>query len=393
MKTAGRALTALSLVCVGCSDGAGSRAVDSFRSVGRDAGETMLQYDGTPWHAGTPIHLDERVAVGRGGQDSLALYQITDATMLGEMLVVASGGGHEVVAVHRDGTVAWRAGRDGDGPGEFRGELRLSVSGDTLAVYDWLKRRATLYTSDGALLTTLDFIDIDPNPNLVCRIGSMWLFTTRHLALSPGANRDSIVLLARDVSRGGAAKDREIASVHGRGIWLTVGKGPPLVDDQPLTTPPAVSCGDSLIALAAPDSTSVRIMPLSNSPPLQLRWTGPRQPVTSGMRDEWLAYDREVDGSIPGRDAWRADVELPDSLPALAGAVLEGDSAVWLVSYVPPWDQRPTWLRVDLEDGATRHAEPGPGWTLLRARGRNLVVRVVDELGVESVIVLERRGP
>jgi hypothetical protein len=74
-------------------------------------------------------------------------------------VAILDGQADEVRLFEADGTYLGSRGSSGDGPGEFRSPIALSVlSGDTLAVFDNTPRRVTRFGPDGARgrITTLE---------------------------------------------------------------------------------------------------------------------------------------------------------------------------------------------------------------------------------------------
>lgn len=387
-KTIAALLVAAAAFLVGCR---AEGEVSARRGAAHASPDTVLDLVRDPWRSGSPLTLRRTLSVGEGeGERGTLLHDVTDALLLSNRLVVANSGSREVIAFEPDGRTAWRAGGEGDGPGEFRGELRLATMGDTLIVYDRGTRRATRYSSTGRLLGTIDFKALAPNPALVCFADEHWIFTTHHMRLSPGANRDSVVIGAIPDERSTPSLPdvRTLAALEGEGVWLMFLEGFPVVDTRPMTSRPSFSCADGLVSFTAADSGVVRIVDVHGGTRLVVRWTSVPDKLPPDARQRWMRSGADApDAAVPGREDWLADVELPAAFPALADAVLEGDSALWVSEYVPPWATRRGVSRVDLYSGTTRRVTMDAGMQLWRVHGRRLVVGHRDELGVERVVV------
>lgn len=77
-----------------------------------------------------------------------ALSGITDAIRLpGGMIAVANGKPREILLFDGRGRFVRRVGRSGEGPGEFKGELRLVPGGpDSVTVVDWSRQTRVAYS-------------------------------------------------------------------------------------------------------------------------------------------------------------------------------------------------------------------------------------------------------
>jgi hypothetical protein len=76
----------------------------------------------------------------------------------GDTVVVADGGDMTIKAFRKDGTLLWKAGRIGAGPGEYRSPFDLHI--DThrrVWIYDPANARMTVLQPDGSLLRTIPF--------------------------------------------------------------------------------------------------------------------------------------------------------------------------------------------------------------------------------------------
>jgi hypothetical protein len=68
-------------------------------------------------------------------------------------LAVMNAGSNELRIYDESGAFVSAHGREGEGPGEFRGATRLNLIGDTLAVYDARLHRLSLHDKSGTYLT------------------------------------------------------------------------------------------------------------------------------------------------------------------------------------------------------------------------------------------------
>ena len=126
-------------------------------------------------------------------------------------------------------------GREGEGPGEFLGPPRAPVfgRGDTLFVLDWISRRVSTFTLEGAFVQSVSLSTGRRQPTfLIPATGDRWA-TVSEAHVAPGAVRTSLGLVDRDggVTRtfgeelppaapaGWTSAGRRIAAGRQGGIW------------------------------------------------------------------------------------------------------------------------------------------------------------------------------
>jgi hypothetical protein len=90
------------------------------------------------------------------------LEGVVQAFKLGDALLIADGRAAEIRRFGSSGELEWRAGRRGEGPGEFNPWLRYLSrwSGDTIAAHD-AGRRVHLFGADGDFVRTWRFPSVD----------------------------------------------------------------------------------------------------------------------------------------------------------------------------------------------------------------------------------------
>lgn len=160
------------------------------------------------------------------GDEPYLFSRISGAVRLSSgIIVVANQGSSELRWFSPTGRWIRSRGRQGDGPGEFRGLRRiLRLPGDSLLAEDGLSARMTLYDSAGALVRTWNIAEaaasVTPPPLGRLPDGSFVALAERALARPPGHTRfEASVLRYRD----GKIVDTLLTSVGGE--WFTVGCG------------------------------------------------------------------------------------------------------------------------------------------------------------------------
>src|SRR5688572_30006392 len=83
------------------------------------------------------------------------LYRVAGAVAMRDGIAVANGGARQVWLYDGEARLRWRAGRAGEGPGEFQDVAALfGIAGDSLLAYDTRLRRFQVLAPGGALTRT-----------------------------------------------------------------------------------------------------------------------------------------------------------------------------------------------------------------------------------------------
>ncbi len=107
----------------------------------------------------TVLTLAKEPVLSVGGAQAIGkhiLYEVTGAARLGDgSVVVAVSGEHEIRRFGPGGEHMWTAGREGEGPGEFRRVrlLRACTTEDRILAYDSGMGRVSVFDGSGALKT------------------------------------------------------------------------------------------------------------------------------------------------------------------------------------------------------------------------------------------------
>ena len=131
---------------------------DMTGSAMRDsAGIQVVENAGPAWSTDSGWRLGDAplLDIGRlDGPDETQLFQVSAAASLSDgSFVLGSFGSHDLRRFTADGEHLWTVGREGEGPGEFVGLMRLVASaGDTILTYDFRQRRFSRFSPDGTFL-------------------------------------------------------------------------------------------------------------------------------------------------------------------------------------------------------------------------------------------------
>ena len=374
--------------------GCGSGAPDAGSTRGPDRDSVRTVEHGGPdtsriWTFGG----DPLVDVGDG--DSLA--QVAGAVRLGDRLVVADAGAHQLRFYDLAGKLLRTTGREGDGPGEFRHLAWAGpLPGDSVGAWDARLRRLSVYSRDGDLGRAAEFgiKGFFPAVQGVFADGSLLIASqtggVRAPASGAGAWRDTAVFVR--MSSTGEVRDtlgrfpgpEQYASPAGaRAAARTYG--------LPFGRETFAAVHHDRAFVATGDGFEVTAYDQSGRSQSRLRVRVDPRPVSSA---DVRAYRAEVLENLGASDApeWAKALEAapyPRQMPALAGLAASAVGDVWVHEYHPPgapegesrWAVFDAgWRPVAIVRGPARFQlfQIGPDWVLGRQVSAN---------GVEHVLV------
>ncbi len=321
----------------------------------------------------------------------LELDRVRGAGLLPDgRLAIANGGSFQVLLVNRRGTIEKRFGREGEGPGDFGGLNGLWTFGDTIATWDGLLGRVTLWRTDGTVIRTFG---MNPLPG---QQGATWIealasptkyLASTHGAPAPGPNGaylDEVSLFAMDGTR---------QTDLGRHPWsytflYTEGPG-----SSGFATP---FLGQTIVAAAA---NKVLILEIGENRVDMRRPDGTRGsvalPITPPTgRDRAKVYGDSLIAAQRNPDPrWvrRVSTVLGPDFPvverqAVAQRAVTVGSTVWFQEFQQPKSSTTTWWIVDARREALVGRVALPATALvLGGSDTQVLLRLVDEDGVQSV--------
>jgi hypothetical protein len=374
--------TILPLVCTllgACAPSSGTPS-----GVARDSAGTRIVESARPvWRVGNGWRIEAAPERERVSAD---LHAVAAALLLpGGVLVVAEESG-DIRAFDAAGDLAWHAGGQGEGPGEFRLLAGAGTSADTLWFYDYALRRITYLDASGRLL------------------GVAALQTDRPNLLAVGRRRDGSFVFAASWAAGSAGPDTplglrrdtvdylhfgadgtllgRIARLPGREYVLDIEDGRLTMASPPFARAASHTIRGDDLAYGDQERWELRII---GDAPQRLR-VSEAPPAVDRIR---LAreIERRVElhsaGEQPGLRRFLAALPVPPSAPAYGRLLTQPDGTLW----VGPAE----------EDGAWRVFDAGGQWlgdVVLPARfvptqvaGDRLVGVWRDAMDVERVRV------
>lgn len=142
---------ALLTACGEAGPQAGSNATRDSAGIHIVENASPALEPGKEWHLGDAPLLD----LGRlDGPEETQFFQVSSGTRLSDgSFVLGSFGSHDLRRFSAAGDHMWTVGREGEGPGEFSGLMRVVAGpGDTLLTYDFRQRRISRFAPNGSLV-------------------------------------------------------------------------------------------------------------------------------------------------------------------------------------------------------------------------------------------------
>jgi len=334
------------------------------------------------------------------GAEPYQLSQVQSARRLSDgRIVIANGGTHDLRFFDAAGTHLTSAGREGEGPGEFKGlGLVIVLPGDTLAAYDWNLRRVSFFDPGGGFVRSVGFDYPAGFPTPLGRFGDGAWLCTRAFTFSPGNDgseivRDTVPFLVFDPS--GTLRD-SIGRFPGTEFYVRSSGHNAFASSLPFgRTTEAAVIGDRFYAGHTARYEIARYTPAGGTE-LILRLDRAPVAVTADDLARYKA-ERLADADATFRQQTARNLEdmpYPATFPAFADLMVDPDGNLWALDFSRPGDERRRWV-VFAADGRARGAvETPPGLRVLDI-GRDYVLGVwQDDLDVEHVRRYElRRTP
>lgn len=351
------------------------------------------------------------------------LGSVGEVALLGnQQLVVQDRMSTEVRLFDAEGQVLRLLGSRGDGPGEFRVVTQLSVtSGDTVHAFDSRLSRISSFAPDGALSTTI----VVPGeqfagPGTYAR--NAWVLDSERIleyglrlgedeAIRPTEQARRVVRngIIQVISHDGTSR---ASPVELPGEFYVVGDG--YIAPSPFSNHPFAAVDANRILYGSGRTYELEVRDFDLRPLMVVRWPGweaaATDSVVDAVRASMMAGLEEERPRIGDAvvalyrktiDDLSTPPALPDTLPALASALLDGDGRIWVARFRPPddfllaitgstehWHQEDVWHVLDADGEPIARVRMPPETRLLAVRSDRVVVVTRDDLNVESVRVL-----
>ena len=412
------ALAVVSMAATGCGD----PPVEIIPEQRYDsAGITVVVSHAAP--ARRVLSAEPRAKIGVVSGDSAYLfYNVSGARLLDNGQIVVSNCLSPILRWYdTSGVYLTGAGREGEGPDEFSmgACARLfeifALSDARVGTWDHLLRRVRVFDSSGAQVGThvLATGALAPGPQLRGRFDRGYLMAEIHGHPEPaGVDDRGIVVYAgnqpwRDtLVLHTFGEDGEYEGAIGRVPGLNFTRVEMQTEIGPMSAPTfipfaphglAVAWG-SAVAVGEGSSPEIQVLDRAGQLTTIIRWTAPRVPVTDDLKEAWIE-ERLSQGSYDAQssaDFRRTADELPypDSARAYGRFRVGSDGLLWVRQFVPPGASSTTWLAFAPSGSLVATMDLPRGASLLDIGEDYALLRVRDELDVESVVlhgVIEER--
>ena len=319
------------------------------------------------------------------------LFRVEGALRLPDgRIVVLNRGTKEIRFFDATGSFMSSLGRDGDGPGEFRDPIEISVlTPDSLLVWDWALNRVSVVTVEGAFVRVFVPQPTAPNPTGrigVAEHGRTVVIGSHEVRIPSGSGfiPQRLLLLRYDVE--GVLRDTAATLPYGSvGVIDAESRmaGGPIFEARG-----SFATDGTNLYLADGSDPEVRVLNASQQLGRILRWTPPDRTVTPEDVDRYKS--ERLEGLSGGalqltRKRYEA-VPAADQFPAVSNILVDSDGNTWVRRFQQPFSELQTWWRFDSE-GTFRCALDLPVELYVLQIDTGFVLAVAkDDLGTESVV-------
>jgi hypothetical protein len=357
--------------------------------------------------------VDSRPRLVIGGNDRVAFYRLGDVVLLGDRMVAANKGTHQVIFLSLSGEVLATQGREGKGPGEYRDVTDIAaLDGSRIAVWDRYASRLTLLSRDARVERIVTVVP-PTDPRMVRRLrgavgASFALLESRRQPI-PGADddgsfrerRDSAVFTVVDLTEGAVS-----VQWAEPGKEVLFGAGPGIAASEPLIfghDTYATTAG-TVAVIGTNDVPMIRFVDPATTDSgsgTEYSFPVPRVPVlpedVRAVRETLIAENRArqakdagglmvVGGAFgSGKSIIRAQTEfkakmlaaLPASrdMPFYSDLRSDGAGNVWIRAFPEPGRDSVAWAVLDRRRGFVARLVLPRDMELLAIGSENLVAR------------------
>jgi hypothetical protein len=359
----------------------------------------IKQFDRTTWRQVESIKLSSAPHVtvgGRGGQEEEVLFRVAGGGVMSDgRVVVLNAGANELRLYERDGTLSWRQGREGQGPGEYvEPEALFMLPGDSLVVWDARLARVTVVAPDGDVVRVVT-LPGRPSATEVVGVlsdGSLVVFRQRFAEEIGRGSQQYYGHYSKYSASGdslgalGVFPWRRLVTLtpSSEGDMKAVSAGPPVFD-----SPTRVAATASGLWVGTTKKSELIWLNRSGERERVVRWVGGDRAVTDAVKQAYFddledRLGREISGSAI------EDRPFADSLPSHGQLVSRTDGGIWMEEFVPPGtDAGNPWRVFDASGELEGRVRLPPSAEVLWASGAEVLLLEQDELGVEFVRLYE----
>lgn len=354
----------LAFACASCGERPEAPSSDARTFTVRDsAGVEIVQSTEPAWVEGGEwvLSAEPAVSIGSGADGPDALFEIGSIVPLSDgRFVVAHASRSELIWFDSAGTRRHVAGREGEGPGEFRSIGRLfPLSGDSLLVVDGRLMRISVFDEEGRFVTS-NRLDVEAGGHGSPRV----LLPDRTLLALPsfsfgsgtpdGVHRDTATIprFALDGSFVGVVGPFPIEENR----VFTIGESNAAAD-HPFGRQTFLAPAKDGFWIATGDRPEMELRDASGALRRIVRWAEMADALTAGAVREFEADIRRSFTELDEGQFINSYLEgmwYPETLPTLGGLMADSEYNVWVEPFASPVEEPPT------------------RWTVFEAEGRLL---------------------
>lgn len=359
------------------------------------AGVTIITHGAAPFPDTIPT--TPVLSIGTEGDPDYEFFRLRQISPLASgNIVVANGGTSELLFYDSGGTFLRRAGQPGEGPAEF-GFLTTvyTGAGDTLVVMDPRRRRLVMFDSAGAFVRGESFAEdlTSAPPEGMCVFPGLLGVLADGARLTRGwgcmqfEGGDGLrpTMMTVDLVRG-STRDT-LGTFNSNTVWERGGAeaGPDMYSLLPLGAVMSWAVGKDRAYLSEGSQYEAKVFDSIGRLAAIYREDDQPPAVTSSDRDEYRRSRVEAGNELPD------DVPFPDVLAGYERLVLSYEGQLWAQWAAPPSEDHLRWT-VWSEDGMTREHLVLPDVRIEAVRDRRAYGYVVNDLGIQTVVVLDVTG-
>lgn len=334
-----------------------------------------------------------------GGDETDAaqqLFDVTDALRLADgRVIVANGGNSEIRIYSPSGRLDHAMGRQGEGPGEFRFLIHVTLNDDGDVVgWDSGGRARNEFSVEGEFLRRIETAPsalpsmrettlVLPNGSVI--IKALDPASVRSMPTAPVRSRVWVVLVKNGTTSADTLGEWPDESVYypetgGRRMAL-----------HTLFTPQTLVAAGGPAGVILVGETARPQFAVFDSAGRRLRivrWTPMSRTATdediSLKKEEWLAT-RGARLSTAAANQLLAEMTVSEPVPEYAQIVVDSEGFVWVGQYALPTDSRMNWLIFDPDGDVVANAETTPQFNPLEIGCDYVIAHATDEVGVERL--------
>lgn len=377
--------------CTGeCASDEADRRYDEVR---------VHQIDRGTWEKVESIELSSAPLVtlgGQGGKEEEVLFRVAGGGVVSDRgVVVLNAGANDLRLYERDGTLSWRQGREGQGPGEYvEPEALFMLPGDSLVIWDARLSRVTVLDPNGRVVRDVTLRGRPSATEVVGVLsdGSLVVFRQR-FAEEVGSGSQQYYGHYSTYSASGDSLGalgvfpwRRLVTLpsSSEGDVRAVSAGPPVFD-----SPTQVAATASGLWVGTTKETELIWLNRSGERERVVRWVAGDRAVTDAVKQ---AYFDDLEERL-GREISGSAIEnrpFADSLPSHGQLVSRTDGGVWMEEFVPPGtDAGNHWRVFDASGQLEGRVRLPPSAEVLWVSRDEVLLLEEDELGIEYVRLYE----